>query len=154
MFGDLNDLHQSTLGVGADALHAVLLKFVFIMVIELITMTMPLANQRHTIDFGYTAALAKLAIVGTKTHGAAHVGDGFLFFHHVDDVVRRVGHLARVGILVAQHISGKFDDHHLHAQTNPEGGKVVDACVFHSDDLAFDATLSETGADQDTSHLG
>ena len=67
--------------------------------------------------------------------------------------MRRVGvHLGTIGVLVAQHVAGKLDDHHLHAETDAEGGNVVRAAVLGGDDLALDAALSEAGADDDARH--
>ena len=56
-------------------------------------------------------------------------------------------HLARVGILVAQHVAGELDHHHLHTQADAEGRDVVGAGVVGSDDLALDASLAESRTD-------
>ena len=56
-------------------------------------------------------------------------------------------HLTTVRVLIAQHVTGKFDDHHLHTQTDAEGGDILGTGVFRSDDLAFYATLAEARAD-------
>ena len=89
----LYNLHETALRVGADTLHAVFLVFVFIAVVELVTMAVTLADLLLTINLSDLAAFAQLAAVSSQAHGAAHVGDIFLVFHHIDDVVRSVGHL-------------------------------------------------------------
>ena len=61
-------------------------------------------------------------------------------------------HFCTIRIFVAEDVTGKLDDHHLHTQTNAEGGDVVSASVFDCDNLTLDATLSETRTDNDTSH--
>lgn len=43
--GDFNDFHQSALGVGADAHHAILFVFVFVFVVKLISVAMTLADK-------------------------------------------------------------------------------------------------------------
>ena len=43
--GDFNDFHQSALGVGADAHHAVLLVFVFVFVVKFVSVAMTLADE-------------------------------------------------------------------------------------------------------------
>ena len=150
--GDLYNLDQVTLGIHADALHAVFLVFVFIKVVELVSVAMAFADLWCAIDLGHTTAFSQVAAVSTQTHGAAQVGNGLLLLHHVDDIVRSIDHLTRVGVFVTQHVAGKFDDHHLHAEAYTEGRQVVDTRILHSDNLAFDATLSEARAYQDACH--
>ena len=151
--GDFNNLDQVALGVRPDAFHAILLVFVFVFVVELISMAMTFADLERSVYLGHTAVFAKCAAVCTQAHGTAHIDDGFLFLHHVDDIMRGFGvHLAGVGIFVAQHVAGKFDDHHLHAEAHTEGREVVDARILHSDDFPFDAALSKAGADQNACH--
>ena len=97
-----------------------------------------------------TRVLAEHALVGTESHRTTHVGDVLLLLHDVDDVV--VGllvHLTAVGVGIAQDVAGKLDDHHLHAETDAEGGYVVRAGIVGSDNLSLDATLSESGTDHD-----
>ena len=89
----LYNLHQTAFRVGADTLHTVFLVFVFITVVELITVAVALAYFLLAIDFSDFAAFAQLAAVGSQAHCASHVGNVFLVFHHVDDVVWSVGHL-------------------------------------------------------------
>ena len=119
--GDFDNLHQVALGIHANALHAVFLVFVFIKVIELISVAMAFADLWRAVDLGHTAAFTQVAVVGTQSHGATQVGNGLLLLHHVDDIVRSIGHLARVGVFVTQHVAGKLDDHHLHAEANAKG---------------------------------
>ena len=47
--GDLDDLHQSALGVGADAHHATLFVFVFIFIVKFVSVAMTLANLWRTV---------------------------------------------------------------------------------------------------------
>ena len=59
-------------------------------------------------------------------------------------------HLTAIGILVTQHVAGKLYHHHLHTQTDTEGGDVMGAGVFGSNNLALYTTLTEAGANNDT----
>ena len=60
--------------------------------------------------------------------------------------------LHAVGIGIAQHIAGKLNHHHLHAQTDAEGGNVVGAGVFGGDNLALDTTLTKARTNHDACH--
>ena len=53
------------------------------------------------------------------------------------------GELHAVGIGIAQHIAGKLNHHHLHAQTDAEGGDIVGAGVFGGDNLTLDTATAE-----------
>ena len=58
-------------------------------------------------------------------------------------------HFTAVGVLIAQHVAGELDDHHLHTQTDAEGGDVVGASVFGGDNLALDTACAEAWTDDD-----
>ena len=60
---------------------------------------------------------------------------------------RLLVHLAAVGIGVAQDVTGKLDDNHLHAEADAEGRDVVCAGVVGSHNLTLNASLSEARAD-------
>ena len=92
--------------------------------------------------------------VSSQTHGTSHVGDGFLFLHDVDDIVRSLFvHLAAVGIGITQYIAGKFDGHALHTQTDTEGRHVVCTAIFDGDELTFDTALAESRTDDNSVHV-
>ena len=99
------------------------------------------------------AAGDEFAVVSTEAHRAAHLGDGLLLLHEVDDVVGRVGvHLAAVGVGIAENVAGKLDDHHLHAEADTEGGQVVGAAILGGEDFALSATLAKAGTDDEAGH--
>ena len=152
LLGYLDDFHKVGSRVDARTLHALGFKLLQIGIVELITMAMSFPDERYfSVGFPYATAFHQFAFVGTQTHGASHLRDVLLFLHHVNHVVgRRSVHFAAVGILVTQHIARKFDNHHLHAQTDAEGGDVVRATVFGCNDLPFDTSCAEAGADDET----
>ena len=151
---NLHDLHQVGGRINTHALHTLGLVLLLIFVVELIAVTVALANQcLVAIGLVDLAALHQLTLIGTQTHGTAHLRNRFLLFHDVDDVVRRlVVHLRTVSILVAQHVARKLNDHHLHTQTDAEGGNIVRTGVFRGDNLAFDTTLTEARTNQHALH--
>ena len=61
-------------------------------------------------------------------------------------------HLAAVGIGIAQYVARKLYDHHLHAQTDAEGGNIVGATILGSNDFALYATLAEAWTDDYARH--
>ena len=151
--GEFDDFDEVGVGIGADALHAVLLEVGEVAVVEFVAVAVALLDGGLAVDGVGLAAFAQLAGVGSEAHSAAHAGDGLLLFHEVDDGVLCVGcHLCAVGIGVAERVAGKFDDHHLHAEADAEGGDVVGAGVLDGGDFAFGASLSETGADDGSCH--
>ena len=67
----------------------------------------------------------------------------------------RVGvHLGAVGILIAQHFSGKFNHHHLHAQANAKGGDVVGAGISNRFNLSFNAAGAKARANDNAVQAG
>ena len=151
---NLNNLHQVRFGVDTDTLHTSFLKFLFVVIVEFIAMAVTFLNVLALIGFESLGILVEHTFVSSQTHCAAHVGDGLLFFHDIDNIVRSLFiHLAAVGISIAQYIAGKFDGDALHAQTDTECGNIVCTSVLDSYKLTFDTTLSEARADNDTVHV-
>ena len=61
--GNLDNLDQVALGVHADALHSVLFVFVFVLVVEFVSVAVAFADLRCAVDFGHSTAFTKLAVV-------------------------------------------------------------------------------------------
>ncbi len=59
-------------------------------------------------------------------------------------------HFGGIGIGIAQHIAGKFNNHALHTQTNAKGGDIVFAGIFQCRQLAIDTPLSESRSNDNT----
>ena len=154
LIGYLDNLYEVGGRIEAHTLHAVIFKRLLIGIIELVTMAMALADLRHlAISLPATAALNQLALIGAQSHRTAHLCDGLLLLHHVDDIMGRLSiHLTTVGILIAQHVAGELDDHHLHAQTDAEGRDIVGAGIFGCDNLSLDAARAKARTDDDTRH--
>ena len=176
---NLYDFHEVGCWVDAHAFHARLLIFRFVGIVELIAMAMTflgkktlslLSNDGESLAIARKlcaflpsltggvggvclvrlATLHQFTFVRTQSHGASHLGDVLLLLHDVDDVVWRLRiHLTAVGILVAQHVAGKFDDHHLHTQTDAEGGNIMSAGVFGGNDFSFNTAQAEPWANHD-----
>ena len=153
LFGELDNFYQVAFGVGADALHAVLLESGEVVVVEFVAVAMALLDVGLAVDAKCLAALTQLAGVGSEAHRSAHACDVLLLFHEVDDGMLGFWvHFRAVGIGKSEDVAGKFDDHHLHAEADAEGGDVVGAGVLNGCDFAFDASPAETGADDGSCH--
>ena len=151
MAGEFNDLGQAALGVHTGDGHASVLKTLAILVVELEAVTVTLFDVGLSIGFCNLRARFDGAGIRAKSHRAAHVGDGLLVLHEVDDVVGRLGvNLGAVGIGETQDVACKLDDHALHTQADAEGGHIVLTTPPEGDILALDATLSESRSDDDT----
>ena len=52
--------------------------------------------------------------------------------------------LSAVCIFIAQHITCKFNDHHLHSQTNTKSWNVMCTCIVCCSDFTFNTTLPKS----------
>ena len=131
-------------------MHTVLLVFLYILVVELVAVTVTLLYFLCVVDSLCATVLAKYALIGSESHGATHVRDILLILHDVDDIVWSVlVHFARVGILIAEHVTGKLDYHHLHTQADTECRNVMLTSILSCDYLALYASVAESRADED-----
>ena len=143
--GYLDDFHQVGLRIDARTLHAGCLVLGLVVVVELIAVAVTLLDVLRAVSLVSLAALLQDTFVGAQTHGAAHVGDGLLLLHDVDDVMRCFFvHFAAVSVGQSQDIPCELDGHALHAQTDAERRDVVSAGVLDGDKLAGDAPLAES----------
>ncbi len=152
-FGYFNDFNQLAVVVDAHALHTSFFKGIEIFVVELIAMAMTLADGFRTIDFAHHATLSQLTVIAAQAEGAACVAHSLQVVHCVDNFMLclRVN-LGAVGIGVAQNGAGKFNSHHLHAQSDTEGGNIVFAAMLCGDNFALNTALTSTWTDNDTIH--
>ena len=59
-------------------------------------------------------------------------------------------HFIAVGIAITQYVTGKFNDHHLHAETNAKGRDIVRTSVFRGNDFSLNASCSKARTDDHT----
>ena len=145
-----DSLNESVLRIEAYASHACGLEVVAEVVVELIAVAVALDDFVFAVCLIEFAVLDELALISAEAHGAAHIGDVFLFFHDVDDIVGRVLiHLATVGIGQMEHIARELNDHNLHAEADAEGRHVVLSAVLSCQNLSFYASCAEPRADDD-----
>lgn len=150
---DFYNFHQVGFGIDTCTLHASCFIFGLIKVVEFVAVAMAFLNVFGAIGFIGFASFLKDTFVSSQSHGAAHVGDGLLFFHDVDDVVGSLFvHFARISIGISQYVTGEFDGNALHTQTDAECRNIMGTGIFDGDKLAIDATFAETRTDEHTRH--
>ena len=154
LFGNFHYFHKIGSRVHPYPFHARLLKLLEVAVVELIAVTVTFLDQHLlTICLPRTTVFHEFALIGTQSHRTAHLRDALLLFHEVDNVVWCVFiHLTTVGILITQHVSGKLNDHHLHAQADTEGGDIMCPGIFGCDNLTFNTPCAEARADHNAVH--
>ena len=151
---DFHDFHQVGFRIDTYALHTRLFEFFLVAVVEFVTVAVTFLDVFTLVSLISLGVRVDNAFISSQTHGTAHVGDGFLFLHDVDYIVRSLFiHFTAVGIGISQYVSCEFDDNTLHTQTDTECRYVVCTAVLDSCGLTFDTTLSESRADDDTVHV-
>src|SRR5690554_1520852 len=160
MIRHLDHFHQGTIHGAAGNAQTGLLQLRQQVVVDFITVAVTLDDHILTVAFAGLAALDQRALLTTQTHGAAQIGAfvaGFLlaagglpFGDQADH--RMLGGLVEfggIGVLPAQHVAGKLDDRHLHAQADAQIGNVVFTGVAGGGNLAFHTTQAEAAWHQD-----
>ena len=61
-------------------------------------------------------------------------------------------HFGTVGVGIAQDVACKLNHHHLHAETDAEGGFIVLTAIASGQNFTLCSTLSEARADDDALH--
>ena len=86
--GNFYDFNQVGLRIDARTLHAGSFVFGLVLIVELVAVAVAFLDVLSAESFLGFASFLQHTFVGTQTHGSAHIGDGLLFFHDVDHVVR------------------------------------------------------------------
>ncbi len=142
-------------GVFTHTFHACLLEAFAVGVVELVAVSVTLADVLCAVCLGGERTVAQGAVVGAEAHCAAEIGDVFLLFHKVNHVVGRgVVHLCAVGVGEAEDVAGKLYHHALHAEAYTESGHIVLAAPSESHKLALDTALAEAGGDNHAVETG
>ena len=153
-FGDLHHFHKFCLGVASDAFHAALLEGLQEIVVELEAVAVAFADLGRAVSLGGFRAGKELALVGSETHRASHVGDRFLLLHEVDHVIGCLGvHFGGVGVFEAEHVAGELDHHALHSEADAESRHVMLATPFQGGELTLDSALAEARGDDHAVHV-
>ena len=152
--GQLHSLHQMTVRACAGNDQPGVLHLLPEVVVELIAVAVALPDLALAVALGHLGAGRHRAGVLAQTHGAALGDVALLVRHQGDDVVGTVrGELAGIGVLVAQHIAGKFNDHDLHTKADAKAGHMVLAGVLGGLDHALDAAVAKAAGHDDAVHV-
>ena len=153
--GELDELDQPAVGRRAAADEPVRLEAGPVVGVELVAVTVPLADDRLAVGLGHLGARLEHGVVRAQAHRAALVGHVALVVHQVDHRVlgRRV-ELGRVGVGQTEHVAGELDRHRLQPEAQPEAGHALLAGVAGGGDLALDAAGTEAAGDDDAVEVG
>ena len=129
--------------------HAVFLKLLAVIVVELKPMAVPFGDLFLPAVRPLHDGADDLAGIGAEPHGAAQL-DAVLIGHEIDDVVLALRlEFGRVGVRVPQHVARELDRRDLHAETDAEIRHVVFAGVLRRQNHPFDAAVSEPAGNDD-----
>ena len=85
---DFNDFYQIRFRVDTYTFHAGSFILVFIIIVELIAMTVTFLNVFLTISLICFLTFLQYTFVSAQTHRTTQIGDCFLLFHDINHVVR------------------------------------------------------------------
>src|SRR5574341_330129 len=116
----LDHLDQSVIRREAGQSHSVLFQDLPILVVDLIPVSMPLADLIGAVRLVSQGGDDDTARIGPEPHGSSQVSDAALLRHQIDDRVRAVGfELAAIGALQSAHVAGQLNLGTLHPQADP-----------------------------------
>ena len=119
VFGHLDGLYDMSVRRGAAYDQAAVRQKLAVVVVELITVTMPLVDQGLCIALLEQRTRHYFAGIGAEAHRAAFVDRRILIRHEVDDLVRAVlVELAAVRAEEPRNVARKLDHRDLHVVTN------------------------------------
>ena len=152
--GQLHSLHQMAVRACAGNDQPGVLHLLPEVVVEFIAVAVALPDLALAVTLGHLGAGRHCAGILAQAHGAALGDVALLIRHQGDDVVGTVrGELAGIGVLVAQHIAGKFNDHDLHTKADAKAGHMVLAGVLSGLDHALDAAVAKAAGHDDAVHV-
>ena len=146
--------HFDQIGVriDADRFQAGPNELVEVVVVELVAVAMTLDDVLAAVCRIGLRSFLEGARIASQTHRASFLGNSLLLLHQVDDRMRGAGHFGRVGVFVAQHVTGELDHAALHAETDAEKRDFLFAGVPYGQYFALDAPVSEPRSHQNAAH--
>src|SRR5215470_1159246 len=151
MFGRFDDLDVVLVWGAPGNLEPGRNQRLFVLAVEFIAVTMPLADLELAVSLGSKRARLELARPGAEAHGAAHFVDAQQFAQFVNHPER--GLLIEFGavrLLQAGDIAGVFNRRALHAQANSKERNLVFSRVSNGMYHSFDTALAESAGHQDS----
>ena len=148
--GQLDELHQVIVGRGAGAHEPGVLELGAVLVVDLVTVPVPLVDEVFAVGLLDDRARQELGRVDAQPHRAALVDDIALLVHEVDHRMRSAGvELARVGAREPAHVTCELDHRALHAEAQAEERYPLLPGEAGGGDLALDAADAEASGDHD-----
>src|SRR4249919_1896985 len=156
--GAFDDLGKLIVGRHSREDQARFLKRVAIVDVDLIAVSVPLANRIGTVDRTDLAVSVELGRIGSEPHRTAEVTPGGallkpLLAHplgdQADDRLRRIAELGCRSVGDAPQVSRTLDAGHLHPKADSEEGNFPLASKLHRGNLAFAPALAEPAGNED-----
>src|SRR5699024_4400337 len=124
-----------------------------VIVIDFITMSVPLGNLCFAIERTASGMFIQYAWICTKTECSADVFHIFLIRHQRNQRMQRLRmELDTVRIVIADHIPGKGNDRHLHAQADTKIGDILSSRIVRRKNHSLRTTLSESARYENSVH--
>src|SRR4030043_1806632 len=112
MVPEFNYLDQPTVSGKTAGNQTSLIKSIAEFVVKLKSMAMPLMDNMLTVSISGTAAVNKVAGIGTQPHGPSFVAQSPLFRQEVDGRIGSLGmKRSRIGLIRVEDMAGKFHHH-------------------------------------------
>jgi hypothetical protein len=157
VIGELDHLHEFAVGAHTGDHKPVVGELLQILLIDLVAVTVPLADLGHFIGPVGQGPLLELAGICAETHGAAHLLDSQQIAQLVDDGVGSVGiELGGGGVLDPTDVACVLDNHALHTEADAKERYLVLTGIAHGVDLAGGAARTKADGHQqsvDLEHL-
>src|SRR5581483_6693483 len=147
--GQLDDLDEPAVLIGAGDDEPVVDEPVAVDVVHLVAVAVPLEDHVLAVDLAGTRALGELDRLRAEPHGAAEILDALLLGQEVDHGERRLGvHLGRVGAVETGDVARELRDGDVHPEADAEVGDAVLAGDAAGQDLALPAARAEAAGDE------
>ena len=150
MILDLDDLHTGAIRRAAAQHHSFLGYAVEVVVVELVTVPVAFGDLPTAVEFDREGVVQQDTRICAQTHRPAF-SRRFSDLHQVNHGMRR-GSIELRGIRAgkAADIAGKFNDRHLHPETDAKERDLVFTSVTDRFDFAFAAAIAESTGNQNT----
>ena len=124
------------------------------LVIKFISVAMSFMDQSFAVAFLHPGSFHDLAWICTQTERSALCHLFALIWQEVDNFMCSLTvKLSGIRIFPAKNIAGKFNNRHLHPQTDSQIRHVMLPAIPGCDDLSFHTPVSETARNNDSVHI-
>lgn len=159
MIGDFDRFRQNTVWRCPGENQSAFLEFITVADVDFIPVAMTLRNAGRSIDFSNLGTGLERSRIGTKAHRTAQIAFGVAHFlavafrpfgHQADNRFLRRAKLGGIGFGNPGEIARRFQNRHLHAETNSEIRDLAGSGEVCRSNLALGAPLPKTTGNQNS----